>query len=310
MTDNEPLVSIVVPTYNEEADIEATLEALLALNYPQLEILVVDDSTDATPDIVRRRAGGPLQLLPGPGRGRAAARNIGLRSARGEIVIILNADVRLPRDFVWRILPHYAAGADYVLVEGRILNNEHLLPRYVQAGHLHNYAGSTWINWTEGFSCRREAALAVGLIPEGAPVPLVAGEDGWFGDNLEAAGYRKQFDLTIVVEHVMPEAWAEFWRQRIGRGQGTIQILFMRHGQSLARLFLVCIRQALFALFYSLSLLPPLWYGFQLARRSPHGLRDWIPFGLVRIGELTADAYGHWLGWLELRQAVARPKEA
>ena len=43
--------SIVVPTYNEENDIAGTLDALTSLDYPDKEIIVVDDSTDSTPAI-------------------------------------------------------------------------------------------------------------------------------------------------------------------------------------------------------------------------------------------------------------------
>jgi glycosyltransferase involved in cell wall biosynthesis len=44
--------SIIIPTYNEERGIGATLEALLSLDYPDREIIVVDDSSDRTPEIV------------------------------------------------------------------------------------------------------------------------------------------------------------------------------------------------------------------------------------------------------------------
>ena len=46
--------SIIIPTYNEEGEIAATLEAILDVDYPDQEIIVVDDSTDRTPEIVRR----------------------------------------------------------------------------------------------------------------------------------------------------------------------------------------------------------------------------------------------------------------
>ena len=51
--DKERLVSIIIPTFNEEADIKDTLERLVGLSYKNKEIIVVDDSTDNTPGIVK-----------------------------------------------------------------------------------------------------------------------------------------------------------------------------------------------------------------------------------------------------------------
>jgi glycosyltransferase involved in cell wall biosynthesis len=58
--------SIIIPTYNEERDIAATLEALLGLDYPDREIIVVDDSSDRTPEIV---GGYARQVFLPPGGG-------------------------------------------------------------------------------------------------------------------------------------------------------------------------------------------------------------------------------------------------
>ena len=76
--------SIIIPAHNEEMDIAATLEALLALDYPDREILVVDDSSDRTPETVGGYARQGVRLIhPGAaavarpeiwGSGRPAAR--------------------------------------------------------------------------------------------------------------------------------------------------------------------------------------------------------------------------------------------
>ena len=68
--------SIIIPTYNEERDIAATLEALLGLDYPDREILVVDDSSDRTPEIVGGYARQGVRLIHPGGGGRCEARNL------------------------------------------------------------------------------------------------------------------------------------------------------------------------------------------------------------------------------------------
>jgi glycosyltransferase involved in cell wall biosynthesis len=302
-----PFVSIIIPTYNEAADIRATLDSLAALDYDDYEVLVVDASGDATPEIVTSYPSSKVKLIrQSRGRGRAAARNEGVLAAQGELVIILNADVSLPRDFIKRILPHYEAGADYVLVESRVTNTQFVMPRYIQALHEFHYPArpdvEARMNWTEGFSCRREAALKVGLIPEGDASPLVAGEDGWFGEKLAEAGYKKVFDRSIVVTHVMPTNLGEFWHQREGRGQGTPQVWFGRDGWTLSK---ITTQVLMLSIPIGLALLipiPALWRAWQLSAFSPRRRADWLPFAALGWVESAANLMGLFKGVGELRQ--------
>ena len=105
--------SIIIPTYNEENDIRGTLESLLELTYKNKEIIIVDDSNDNTPNIIREYSEQGVKLvIPELRRGRCEARNIGIRESIGDILVILNADVILPNDFLEKIktksppLPH------------------------------------------------------------------------------------------------------------------------------------------------------------------------------------------------------------
>ncbi|MGI9076778.1 MAG: glycosyltransferase [Gemmatimonadaceae bacterium] len=95
-----PVVTIAVPCFNEEKRIRWTLESVLAIDYPaaSLQVLVVSDaSTDGTDDIVAEygsRFG--VELLRLPARmGKTAAENAALEAARGEIVVNLDASVRI-----------------------------------------------------------------------------------------------------------------------------------------------------------------------------------------------------------------------
>jgi len=97
-----PLVTVVVPAYNEEAQIRGAIEAILAQKYPadRRQILVLSDaSTDATDDIVREYSARGVELLRMPARaGKTAAENSAARSIRGEIVVNTDASVRLQPD--------------------------------------------------------------------------------------------------------------------------------------------------------------------------------------------------------------------
>ena len=166
--------SIVIPTYNEERDIAGTLDGLLAIDYPAVEIIVVDDSTDMTPAIVRRYEARGVRLIHPPKReGRCGARNLGIQEASGDVVVILNADVRPRPDFFRRLVPYYEQGYDYVLVNSKVANTHDLYARYVGSmGAAVQGGDPSWMEWTEGFSCRREMAIRAGLFPTGFPVPI------------------------------------------------------------------------------------------------------------------------------------------
>jgi cellulose synthase/poly-beta-1,6-N-acetylglucosamine synthase-like glycosyltransferase len=103
-----PSVTIVLPAHNEERSIAATIESLLALDYPseRRQILVVSDaSSDRTHEIVQGygERGVELHVLP-TRRGKTAAENESRMFIRGEIVVNTDASVRVDRDALKRLV--------------------------------------------------------------------------------------------------------------------------------------------------------------------------------------------------------------
>ncbi len=90
-----PLVSVIIPAYNASVFLPATLRSVLAQDYPNFEVWVVDDgSRDETAAIVEgfAREDDRVNLLRQQNAGVAAARNLGIQAARGEFVAPLDAD--------------------------------------------------------------------------------------------------------------------------------------------------------------------------------------------------------------------------
>src|ERR1700736_5280277 len=89
-----PLVSVVVPCYNQAHFLRDVIESVLAQTYPHVELVVVDDgSPDNTTDVV---ADYPiLRCVRQENRGVAEARNTGFRASNGEFVLFIDADDRL-----------------------------------------------------------------------------------------------------------------------------------------------------------------------------------------------------------------------
>ena len=91
----EPLVSVILPVYNGESDIEATLDSALQQTYRNIEVIIVDDgSRDGTRALVDALAlrDSRVRVVAQTNRGVAAARNRGLAEARGEFIAPLDAD--------------------------------------------------------------------------------------------------------------------------------------------------------------------------------------------------------------------------
>jgi glycosyltransferase involved in cell wall biosynthesis len=188
-------VGVVIPSYNEGNDLIETLRSVLNQSCPFIEVIVVDDSSDGTDQLVTETFGERVRLIHRDSpQGRCSARNMGVRLSTAEIVIILNADVCLPFNFCERIQAKYREeNCDALGVETIITNVDHPYPRYLQA--LHSGYPKEKLGWTEGFSVRRSAFLKTKGFPDGFPVPILAGEDGEFVFDLLRTGAKLAFDF-------------------------------------------------------------------------------------------------------------------
>lgn len=104
----QPSVSIVIPVYNRPQEISECLEALLHLHYPEerREIIVIDDgSTDGTREVVGRY---PVRLIAREAnQGQAAARNLGVQRARGEIIAFIDSDCVAEPEWLTELVPYF-----------------------------------------------------------------------------------------------------------------------------------------------------------------------------------------------------------
>src|SRR5450759_1876793 len=110
--DLQPLVSIIVPAYNEEAVMADKLDNLLELDYPadRREVLVVADGcTDRTAEIVELYAPQGVRLLFQPQRrGKTAAMNRGVTAAQGEILVFSDANAMMERSSLQAMVRNFA----------------------------------------------------------------------------------------------------------------------------------------------------------------------------------------------------------
>ena len=102
-----PFVSVVVTVYNAEQTIAQCLESIMKLEYSKdkLEIIVVDDgSTDNSLDIVKEYS---VKLVQKGHGGYPSAMNTGIKSARGSIIVIIDSDIIVSKDWLVKVLEEF-----------------------------------------------------------------------------------------------------------------------------------------------------------------------------------------------------------
>ncbi|HTE02443.1 MAG TPA: glycosyltransferase family 2 protein [Mucilaginibacter sp.] len=96
---SQPLVSIIIPVYNAEKYVAETVNSAINQSWPNKEILIIDDgSTDNSLAIVRKLENSWIRAYTQNNKGASAARNMGLKEAKGEYIQFLDADDLLQQD--------------------------------------------------------------------------------------------------------------------------------------------------------------------------------------------------------------------
>lgn len=122
--EHNPVVSVIIPTYNRAHLIERALDSVLAQTYENMDIIVVDDaSIDDTEAVVRRYSDSRIRYVRhDQNQGGSAARNSGIRLAKGEYIAFLDSDDEWVPEKVQRHLDVFQTHPEYHVVYSAVKN--------------------------------------------------------------------------------------------------------------------------------------------------------------------------------------------
>lgn len=235
-----PPVSVIVPAFNEAMGIERAVRSLAGGDYPEHEVVVVDDgSVDGTGEIVEGLALPGVRVIRQPNAGKAAALSAGLAATSAEVIVTVDADTVFEEDTLRRLVEPFAdpqVGA--VAGNTKVGNRRNLLGRWQH------------IDYVIGFNLDRR------LYDTLRCMPTVPGAVGAFRRGaVEAAGgfssatLAEDTDLTIAIGRAgwrvvyvedargwteTPATLSGLWRQRYRWSYGTLQAVW-KHRSALWR---------------------------------------------------------------------------
>ena len=233
VADPPPFVSIIIPAHKEGDTIARTLQALLAVDYPAYEVIVVNDgSPDDTADVVRRFLDtGIIRLLDKTvNEGKAMGLNDAIPLCRGEIVVVLDADIVVTPGVLKALVPHFSSsrvgavtGNPRVANRGSLLRNLQTL-EFASIVSVQRRAQRIWgrVLTVSGAiaAFRKTALIDVGLFSSD-----MATEDIDMTWKLQRRFWDVRYEASAVVWMEVPPTLGELWKQRRRWARGLAQVL-------------------------------------------------------------------------------------
>ena len=228
-----PKISVVVAFYNGERTLERCLQALVQQDFPDYEIILVDNgSSDESAAIVRRylAANQKLSLVNEPRRGVSFARNKGISVATGEWVVFTDADCVVAKDWlsayarVVQKLPEDTAAVagtmDYYPPEtvAEKCLSLFTLPPIQKDEFFSSYDLITGGFPTANLAVKRSVLLKIGGFAEGWPL-FCSGEDHDLCRRIYGCGCRIYASQEPVVQHIHRQNIRDLVRQALGTGR-------------------------------------------------------------------------------------------
>ena len=220
----EPRVSIIVLNWNGKKYIRDCLESLLSINYNNYEVIVVDNaSTDGSTDIIREysKKYSKIKLIENKTNlGFSKGNNIGIKASKGEIIILLNNDTKVDREWLKEVVRTFNSDKNIGIVGSKLL---YLETKKIQSlGCIEIFPG-LWQNLTfirqhnnlievdyvggAALAIRRKVLCKIGLLDEDF---FAFFEDTDLCYRAKKAGYKVVVNPKAIVYHYGSASWKHF----------------------------------------------------------------------------------------------------
>ncbi len=214
-----PKVSVVVPTLNRQKSLKRAIISFLNQDYDNYEIVIVDQSTSELSSDLRSliERNERIRYLHVAGTGSPIARNLGVKQAKGEIIISCDDDIVSPPSWITAHVKNYhdpAVGA----VAGRVLSeNEHNIDEAKEVGKIDWCTGSLTNNFgadfrtyvDHGYGCNMSFRKGVFVKIRGFDAAFTAlghFEETDLSLRIRKLGYKIIFDPQAVASHLQPDS--------------------------------------------------------------------------------------------------------
>ena len=234
--DEYPMVSIIIPCYNEADNIHESMEALYKVNYPNFEIIAVNDgSSDNTSDILRdmMQKNDKLRVVDFvKNQGKATGLNMAAMVSKGEYLVCIDGDAMLEPDAIPWLIRHFLKNPRVGAVTGKpkIRNRSSILGR-LQVGEF-----SAIIGLIKRAQSIYGKIFAVSGVVTAFRKAAIHDVGYWSTDmitedidicwRLQIRHWSINFEPHAMCWILMPETLAGLWKQRLRWAQGGVEVLF------------------------------------------------------------------------------------
>jgi len=236
----EPLVTVLIPAYNEEENIKSAVNSVVKNTYKKKEVIVIDDgSTDRTAAIVEefclKNPTEPIKLIRLENGGKAHALTIGTDLAHGELLVIVDGDAALEKSAIEMMVQHFSnpaigavAGKVETAREKTLLSAFQAL-EYAMGQNIDKRAmsvvGAVGVVPGPAGTWRKSLVLKAGGFPQDTIV-----EDQDMTLTILRMGYKVIYEPRAITFTETPNTVRNFLKQRFRWVYGTIQCFWKHKG--------------------------------------------------------------------------------
>ncbi len=232
---NWPLVSIVIPTYGREEPLRDTLKDVLKQDYPNFEILVVDQTPSHEPEtqqvLAELSTGGKINLFKVDWASLPGARNYAVRRAKGEIIIFIDDDVQMPEGYIKAHAKNYS-NPEIGAVAGRVFDRMKLADyqKFANEGDAYEIedlppeamdAGIAWYHIDLVHTTKPQRVISTRGCNMSFRREIFTKHGVWFDERFRGSAVREESDFCLRIRKTGYQIWYDPEADLVHLGEET-----------------------------------------------------------------------------------------